>query len=152
MLDPNRIRKQLEETAESLLRRGFQLDVMGLRELEANRKDLQVRTQGLQQQRNTHSKAIGRAKADGEDISALLAEVAKLGDELKMAQEELSGVQSRLDEELLGIPNVPQESVLFNMTIRDNLLWADENASAEDIRRACELANAAGFIEELEDE
>ena len=121
MLDPNRIRKQLEETAESLLSRGFQLDVAVLRELEANRKDLQVRTQELQQQRNTRSKAIGKAKADGEDISTLLAEVGKLGDELKTAQEELSGVQSRLDDELLGIPNVPHASVPTGQNEEDNV-------------------------------
>lgn len=121
MLDPNRIRKELEETAESLLSRGFQLDVAGLRELEAKRKDIQIRTQELQQQRNTRSKAIGKGKADGEDITSLLAEVGKLGDELKIAQEELSDVQTRLDEELLGVPNVPHESVPTGQIEEDNV-------------------------------
>lgn len=121
MLDPNRIRKQLDETAERLSRRGFQLDAASLRGLEAKRKDIQIRTQELQQQRNARSKAIGKAKADGEDITDLLAEVGKLGDELKSAQDELLDVQTQLDEELLGIPNVPHESVPAGQDEADNV-------------------------------
>jgi ABC-type multidrug transport system fused ATPase/permease subunit len=44
---------------------------------------------------------------------------------------------------------VPQESILFNMTIYENLLWAKEDATREEIREACVIANAAEFIEQF---
>ena len=111
MLDPNRIRNELEETAAKLSLRGFRLDVPVLDGLESERKRVQVRTQELQQLRNARSKAIGQAKAKGEDIDPFLQEVARIGDDLKTAQEELAGVQARLEDILLGVPNIPHESV-----------------------------------------
>src|SRR5690606_14699114 len=79
--------------------------------LEASRKALQVRTQELQNMRNTRSKAIGQAKAKGEDVSGLLAEVAGFGDELKASEAELDGIRAQLDAIVLGIPNLPDDSV-----------------------------------------
>ncbi|RMG32998.1 MAG: serine--tRNA ligase, partial [Gammaproteobacteria bacterium] len=79
MLDPKRLRTELDEVARQLARRGFALATDRIRELEAQRKSLQVRTQELQNERNTRSKSIGRAKAAGEDIQPLLDEVASLG-------------------------------------------------------------------------
>src|SRR3546814_4218281 len=75
------------------------------------RKRIQVRTQELQNLRNTRSKAIGQAKAKGEDASALLAEVAGFGDELKASEAELDGIRAELDAIVLGIPNLPDDSV-----------------------------------------
>jgi seryl-tRNA synthetase len=111
MLDPNRLRKQLDETAALLAKRGFELDVARLRELESARRELQVRTQELQAERNSRSKAIGRAKAAGEDIEPLRAEVGRLGDALKTSEERLVEVQAQLDDIALGIPNAPHQSV-----------------------------------------
>ncbi|MES9963521.1 MAG: serine--tRNA ligase [Candidatus Sedimenticola sp. 20ELBAFRAG] len=111
MLDPRLLRNELEDTAQQLARRGVQLDVSLIAGLEAERKQLQVSAQELQNERNSRSKGIGKAKAAGEDIQPLLAEVADLGDRLKQAQDELSAVQARLKEITLGIPNIPHESV-----------------------------------------
>jgi seryl-tRNA synthetase len=111
MLDPKRLRTELDEVARQLARRGFQLDTGRIRELEEQRKSLQVHTQELQNERNTRSKSIGKAKAAGEDIQPLLDEVASLGDQLKAAEETLNGVQSALREIALGMPNLPHESV-----------------------------------------
>lgn len=111
MLDPQFLRGDLEETARRLRRRGFELDVTLLQDLEAQRKDLQVRTQELQNERNRRSKAIGQAKANGGDIGPLLAEVAQLGAALKAAETALVELQQRLREVHSGIPNVPHESV-----------------------------------------
>ncbi len=111
MLDPRLLRNELEDTAQQLVRRGVQLDVSLIAGLEAERKQLQVSAQELQNERNSRSKGIGKAKAAGEDIQPLLAEVADLGDRLKQAQDELSAVQARLKEITLGIPNIPHESV-----------------------------------------
>lgn len=106
MLDPHRLRQSLDETARQLARRGFILDRDAYLALEERRKALQVRTQHLQNERNSRSKAIGQAKARGEDAAPLLAEVGRLGSELKTSQEELRRVQAELDELLLGLPNL----------------------------------------------
>ena len=112
MLDPQLLRGQLADTAARLkATRGFELDVAGLERLEAERKQIQTRTQELQNLRNTRSKAIGMAKAKGEDTSALMAEVAGLADELKASEARLEAIRAELDAIALAIPNLPHESV-----------------------------------------
>ena len=87
MLDPVLLRQQPADLAARLkAARGFDLDAAALERLEAERKQIQTRTQELQNLRNTRSKAIGQAKAKGEDVSALMAEVAGIGDELRPAR------------------------------------------------------------------
>ncbi len=112
MLDPALLRTHLADTAARLrASRGFALDVAALEALEAERKDIQVRTQELQNLRNTRSKAIGQAKARGEDVAPLLAEVAGFGEELKASEARLAEVRAALDAIALGIPNLPDPSV-----------------------------------------
>jgi seryl-tRNA synthetase len=112
MLDPSLLRTQPIELAARLRdSRGFDLDVAALETLEAERKQLQVRTQELQNLRNTRSKAIGQAKAKGEDVSALMAEVAGFGDELKASEARLDDIRARIEAIALGIPNLPDASV-----------------------------------------
>ena len=111
MLDPLLLRTQLEVTAAQLARRGFALDTAGLAALEAERKQVQTGTQELQNLRNTRSKAIGQAKAKGEDTAALMAEVAGLGDRLKANEQRLGEIQSRLAEIALQVPNLPDATV-----------------------------------------
>ncbi len=120
MLDPRLLRNDLENTATLLARRGYQLDKEHLSLLEARRKELQVQAQELQNERNSRSKSIGRAKAAGEDIQPLLAQVAELGDKLKDLQEALNLVQDELSEISLGIPNIPHESVPEGRDEADN--------------------------------
>ncbi|MFT3756086.1 MAG: serine--tRNA ligase [Pseudoxanthomonas sp.] len=112
MLDPALLRNQPAELAERLrTSRGFTLDVAALESLEARRKQIQVRTQELQNLRNTKSKAIGQMKAKGEDTTAIMAEVAGFGDELKASEAELEKIRAELDAIAQGIPNLPNESV-----------------------------------------
>jgi seryl-tRNA synthetase len=112
MLDPALLRTQPAELAARLREtRGFDLDVPALESLEAERKQLQVRTQELQNLRNTRSKAIGQAKAKGEDVGALMAEVAGFGDELKASEGRLDAIRAQIDAIALGIPNLPDASV-----------------------------------------
>ena len=120
MLDPKRLRTALDEVAQQLARRGYRLDTDRIRALEEQRKALQVRVQELQNQRNTRSKSIGRAKAAGENIQPLLDEVASLGNQLKEAEELLHRVQTDLREIVLGMPNVPHESVPDGQDEEDN--------------------------------
>ncbi|QLB44516.1 serine--tRNA ligase [Mannheimia pernigra] len=112
MIDQNLLRTNLEEVAEILkIKRNFILDIERVKSLEEQRKTLQVKTETLQAERNARSKNIGAAKARGEDISALLAEVDSMGNELDSAKVELDKVQNQIRELLLSVPNLPAEEV-----------------------------------------
>ena len=112
MLDPTLLRQNPAELAARLREtRGFELDALALESLESERKQIQIRTQELQNLRNTRSKAIGQAKAKGEDVSALMAEVAGFGEELKASETRLEDIRAQIEAVALGIPNIPHESV-----------------------------------------
>jgi seryl-tRNA synthetase len=121
MLDPRRLRNELDQVADQLRRRGFELELARISELEAQRKELQVQTQDLQNERNTRSKSIGKAKASGGDIAPLLQEVADLGDRLKGAETQLAEIQNALQDIYLGIPNLPHKSVPDGKDENDNV-------------------------------
>jgi seryl-tRNA synthetase len=111
MLDIQLLRNDLDAVAKRLATRGFAFDTVHFQELEQERKTVQTRTQELQARRNATSKQIGIAKSKGEDVSAIMAEVANLGDELKAAEEKLAYIQTRMQDLLAGVPNLPHESV-----------------------------------------
>jgi seryl-tRNA synthetase len=121
MLDPKLLRTELENTATALARRGYTLDTTFISTLEDQRKTLQVRTQELQNERNTRSKAIGRAKASGQDIQPLLNEIAGLGDALKQVENDLEIVQAQLLKLQLSIPNLPHASTPDGNSEQDNV-------------------------------
>jgi len=112
MLDPNLLRGHLAQTAQRLHgTRGFALDTGALEALETERKTIQTRTQELQNLRNMRSKAIGAAKAKGEDVAALMAEVAGFGDELKASEARLAQLQQAFADIAELVPNIPHDSV-----------------------------------------
>ena len=122
MLDPNLLRNDLPALAERLRQsRGFSLDVEGLQTLENERKQLQVRTQELQNLRNTRSKEIGKVKAQGGDVAALLAEVADFGEELKANEQALQEKREAIDRIALEIPNLPADDVPEGKDEDDNV-------------------------------
>jgi seryl-tRNA synthetase len=111
MIDIQLLRKDIANVAARLATRKFQLDVDAFNALEAERKAIQTRTEELQGKRNSQSKLIGMMKGKGEDTSALMAEVAGLGDELKSNETKLAEVQAKLGDFVQAIPNLPHESV-----------------------------------------
>ncbi len=111
MLDPKQLRTELDQVAQALARRGFTLDTERYRAIEARRKALQVETQELQNERNQRSKAIGQAKARGEDVQPLLEAVSGISERLKANEQALDALQKELDELHLSIPNIPHPSV-----------------------------------------
>ena len=111
MLDPRLFRTDLDFVKEQLNRRSFNFNPESYIKLEARRKDVQVKTQELQNERNSRSKAIGQAKAKGDDVQPLLDQVQHLGDELKAAESALVGIQADMDALMAGIPNILDESV-----------------------------------------
>ncbi|QAU25091.1 serine--tRNA ligase [Dyella sp. M7H15-1] len=121
MLDPALLRSRLAETAARLKEtRGFALDVAAVEALENQRKHLSTETQELQNLRNTRSKAIGQAKAKGEDVAPLMVEVTGIGDKLKANEQALADVQAKLSDIALLIPNIPHESVPVGRDEADN--------------------------------
>ncbi|PHR89762.1 MAG: serine--tRNA ligase [Moritella sp.] len=121
MLDPKFLRADLEEAKQRLASRGFELDVDTIKSLEEQRKALQIRTEQLQNDRNVRSKSIGKAKASGEDIQPLLAEVGKLGEELDAAKAELAELLTKIEDIALSLPNLPHPSVPQGKDEDDNV-------------------------------
>jgi len=111
MIDIQLLRKDIDSVAARLATRKFSLDVAAFNALEAERKQIQTRTEELQGKRNTLSKQVGILKGKGEDATAVLAEVGGIGDELKASAARLDEVQAHMNEFLRAIPNLPHESV-----------------------------------------
>ncbi|ENN99979.1 MULTISPECIES: serine--tRNA ligase [Pseudoalteromonas] len=121
MLDSKYLRQDVGQTAARLAARGYELDVAKVTELEEQRKTLQVKTQELQSQRNASAKAIGQAKAKGEDAQPLLDAVANLGSELDATKKAQDEVLNAINEIALAIPNLPDESVPEGADEDDNV-------------------------------
>ncbi|UYZ83274.1 serine--tRNA ligase [Entomomonas sp. E2T0] len=121
MLDSKLVRTQPQEVAKRLATRGFTLDVEKIEALEEQRKTVQIKTEQLQADRNSRAKAIGQAKQRGEDIIPLLNEVDQLGTDLESSKRELEAIQAELDNILLNIPNLPDESVPVGADEDDNV-------------------------------
>ena len=111
MLDPKLLRNNIAFVTQELLRRGFALDIDEYQSLEADRRSLQAETENLQNERNVKSKLIGQAKAKGEDVSPLLAEVSGLGEKLDLAKKRFGEVREQLEQLLKSVPNLPDASV-----------------------------------------
>jgi seryl-tRNA synthetase len=121
MLDAKQLRTDLDNIATQLAKRGFTLDTATIKALEEQRKAIQVKTQELQNERNTRSKSIGQAKARGEDIAPLLAAVSQLGDELDAAKAEQDDVLAKINDIASAMPNLLDESVPTGADENDNV-------------------------------
>lgn len=122
MLSKKQLRTDPESIKVALKKRNFCFDVAQFTALEASRKTIQIKTQDLQNQRNTQSKSIAKAKSKGEDIAPLLAEVADLGEQLNTAKTELQNIQTKIDEILAMMPNIPHKSVPVGDSEADNVV------------------------------
>ncbi|WP_225774551.1 serine--tRNA ligase [Pseudomonas sp. Marseille-Q5115] len=150
MLDSKLLRGQLQEVAERLATRGFSLDVARIEALEAQRKVVQTRTEQLQAERNSRSKSIGQAKARGEDIAPLMADVERMAQELAQGKAELDDIQAQLDGILLGLPNLPDASVPVGKDEDDNLevrRWGTPAAFDFEIKDHVALGERFGWLD-----
>ena len=151
MLDPALLRTRLAETAARLKdTRGYALDVSAIEALESERKHLSTETQELQNLRNTRSKAIGQAKAKGEDVAPLMAEVAGIGDKLKANEHALAEVQAKLATMTLGVPNIPHESVPVGKDENDNVevtRWGTPRNFDFDVKDHVVLGERHGWLD-----
>ena len=121
MLDIQQLRNDLDGVVARLNVRGFAFDATGFSKLEAERKTIQTNTEALQAKRNAASKSIGFAKSKGEDVSAIMAEVAGLGDEQKAGEARLAEIQEQLKNLMLNVPNLPHDSVPAGKSEADNV-------------------------------
>ena len=121
MLDSKLLRSELDFVIQRLGIKNYQFDEERFKSLDAQRKTLQMETESLKNERNVRSKSIGKAKAAGEDIVPLMAEVNAFGDRLAQQAEMLSGVQAELDDLLMGVPNIPHASVPTGNSEDDNV-------------------------------
>ncbi len=150
MLDPQLLRNDIEQVAKELRKRHYTLDVSAIETLEEKRKTIQIKTQELQQQRNFHSKEIGQAKSQGEDAQALLDEVESLGDKLKSSEKELNEVQKELNDIVMGIPNVPHESVPEGESEEDNeevRRWGEPRVFDFEVKDHVDLGESTGLLD-----
>jgi seryl-tRNA synthetase len=121
MIDVQLLRTQLDDAAARIASRGAALDADGFRALEAERKDIQTRTQELQSARNAHAKKVGQAKSRGEDTTVLVAEAGGINRELGELEARLGDAQRRLNEFLAAVPNLPHSSVPIGKGETDNV-------------------------------
>ena len=121
MLDSKLLRTATEEVAKGLAKRGYQLDVAKIQALEEKRKDVQVKTENLQAERNSISKGIGKAKQAGEDVAPLMQKVENIKQELVSAEAELASIQTEWDDFVNAIPNVPADEVPEGKSDEDNV-------------------------------
>lgn len=152
MLDSKILRTELDETAEKLARRGFTLDVEKIRELEEQRKSLQVKTEELQALRNSRSKSIGQAKAKGDhdEAARILAEVGNLGSELEEGKKALAELQVQLENITLSIPNLPDDSVPNGKDESENVevaRWGEPKAYDFELKDHVDLGEMANGLD-----
>ncbi len=150
MIDPKLLRNSAEEVKANLARRGFDFDADAYLTLEEKRKALQVDTENLQSERNTRSKAIGQAKAKGEDIAPLLEAVADLGDRLEAGQSDLHAVQTELRDIELGLPNLLHDDVPDGSDEDDNIeirRWGEKPNLEFEARDHIELGEGLGLLD-----
>ena len=150
MLDINLFRNDMARVASGLAQRGAVVDVARFEALEARRKDIQTRTQDAQAKRNALSKQIGIAKGQGADASALLAEVAGLGDELKSQENALQDVQTQLRDFLLDLPNLSHASTPNGKSADDNVevrRWGTPPAFDFAAKEHADLGEGLGLLD-----
>lgn len=150
MLEIQQLRSDLDNVTRQLVKRGYQFPVDAFNALEAERKVIQTQTQELQAQRNAASKKIGQAKSKGEDTSAIMAEVAHLGDALKQVETQLEHIQHSLQKILLEIPNLPHATVpegkdeTHNVQIRR---WGEPRPFDFDIKDHVSIGEGLGLLD-----
>lgn len=150
MLDAKFLRNDIEQTAELLKKRGFELDVALLTELENKRKELQVSTENLQSERNTRSKEIGQAAKRGEDIKPLREAMNELGKSLDAAKEEFTQVSEQIKAIANTIPNIPHESVPEGADEDENvevLKWGTPKTFDFEVKDHVDLGEALGGLD-----
>ena len=121
MIDPQLLRKDVNSVATQLAKRKFVLDVAKYSALEAERKTLQAHAEELQAKRNQLAKSIGMKKSKGEDATAEMTESVQCNELLSKASQSLDALQKEIADFMMGIPNLPHETVPEGKDEQDNV-------------------------------
>ena len=149
MLDPKRLRADAPAVAAQLARRGYVFDLARFNVLEASRKKIQTETEQLQAERNVGSKRIGKARASGEDVSPILADMDRIKSQLALNESTLSTLQVEFEDFANGLPNIPHVSVPDGRDEHDNVevrRWGNPRPSAG-ARDHADLGEALGLMD-----
>ncbi|MGB6292593.1 MAG: serine--tRNA ligase [Vibrio anguillarum] len=152
MLDSKLLRTELDETAAKLARRGFKLDVETIRQLEEQRKSIQVEVENLQSSRNSISKEIGQKMAAGDKAGAeaVKLQIGSLGSDLDAKKAQLNDIQAQLDAITMSVPNVLDESVPDGKDENDNVevsRWGEPKTYDFELRDHVDLGEMAGGLD-----
>jgi seryl-tRNA synthetase len=151
MLDSKLLRSDINSVTAALAKRnGYAIDVAAFEKLENRRKELQTCSESLQAEKNTLSKTIGKAKASGEDVGALMAQVNNMGSDLDAMQDELKSIQAELELFLLLVPNMPDDSVPPGKDESDNIeirRWGHPKVFEYAARDHVDLGEALGMLD-----
>ena len=150
MLDPNLLRRDIETVADKLILKGHSLDVDAYKNLEADRKALQIKTEELQAIKNSRSKDIGKIKAQGGDVAVLMAEINEFSQQLKELQIELERVQESMNDLVSVLPNVPHDSVPAGNSEDDNVevsTWGQPRQFDYEIKDHVDLGESLGGLD-----
>ena len=122
MIDIKNLRDNIDIISDSLLRRGYTLDFKKFKSLDSERKSLQVSVETLQSSRKKLSEEFGKLKASGADTASLKEEIDTINSDLKKENELLNSILESINEFLLDIPNIPDESTPNGSNENDNVL------------------------------
>ena len=150
MIDPQLLRTDPDQVALKLALKAYTLDVQAYRNLESERKSLQVESEDLQAKRNARSKQIGQLKAQGEDVTAVMQEVASFADQLKASQHKLEQVKTAMAELLHAIPNIPHDSVPAGNSEEDNQevsRWGEPSSYDFEVKDHVDLGELSGELD-----
>ncbi len=150
MLDPRLVRTNITEVAAALSKRGFVVDVDKYNALEERRKNLQVKMQELQNERNVRSKEVGQAKAAGGDVATVMKSLKELSDNLKTIEEDYAVAQADIDAFLSYFPNILHDSVPLGKSEKDNVVvrtWGEPKRFSFKPKDHVELGAAEGRID-----
>lgn len=150
MLDPNLLRRDIDAVASRLVIKGHKLDVDAYKSLETDRKSLQVKSEELQAKKNARSKDIGKVKAQGGDVAALMAEIAEFSQQLKDSQAELEKVQESMNDLVSILPNIPHDSVPSGNSEDDNVkvaTWGEPAQFDYEVKDHVDLGESLGGLD-----
>jgi seryl-tRNA synthetase len=150
MHDIRFIREHPEAFDRGLARRGLSPLAAEILDIDRRRRAAQTEAQELLKKRNDASRAIGQAKAKGEDASAAMAEVARLKDAIAAVEDEDKRLGAALDSQLAVLPNLPADDVpdgadeTANVVVRS---WGNPPAFAGKAKEHYELGEALGLMD-----
>lgn len=150
MIDPKLLRNNIDLVNAALHKRGIQLNVQEWADLEVRRKEIQLKAETLQAERNAGAKQVGQIKREGGDASEIMARMQAIGDEIKSAENALAELQNEIEEKSLSLPNLPDESVPEGKDESDNvevLRWGTPRQFDFDIKDHTDLGEWMGGLE-----